>query len=115
MTPRTRRDKRALRLAYLILALLPVAAWASGKAHADPETVNDYAFRNATVICALLGQDHSDAGIEAVVAILEAHGVTPYQSGMVIGLAVKNVCPKFTGRVLDWAHTPSTISPVYAS
>lgn len=104
----SRRDRGAFRLLVAVLALFVFGTWLSTEAKAD--TVNDYAFRNATALCALLSQDDSDAGIDTIITILKSHGVTDYQAGEVLGLAVKNVCPRYISRVLDWA-TPS--APVY--
>jgi hypothetical protein len=76
----------------------------AGRANADPESVNDYTLRNATAICAFLGQDDSDAGIEAVLAKLWAAGVQPYQSGEVLYQAVHNICPAYEPAVVAWAN-----------
>jgi hypothetical protein len=109
----TRRDKGAFRLLVALLAFFVLATWLSTQAKADPETVQDYAFRNATSICALLGQDDSDAGITEVAARLFKAGVEPRQAGEVMYLAVHNVCPAFEDELVAWAHTPSTPAPVY--
>jgi hypothetical protein len=77
----------------------------AGRANADPETVESYAFRNATAVCALLASDDSDAGIASIIATLVQHGLSYYQSGEVLGLSALNVCPQYNDRVLDWAHT----------
>lgn len=89
----------------------------AAKAHADPESVNDYTLRNATAICAFLGQDDSDAGIEAVLQKLWAAGVQPFQSGEVLYQAVHNICPAFEPEVLAWAndHKSGSLGGAYAA
>lgn len=113
----TRGDRRAVRLACLLMATLPLAALFSAKAHADPESVNDYTLRNATAICAFLGQDDSDAGIEAVLQKLWAAGVQPFQSGEVLYQAVHNICPAFEPEVLAWAndHKSGSLGGAYSA
>lgn len=103
-------------LGTLLLASLIIGSSIgfAARAHADPESVESYAFRNATAVCAMLSNDDSDAGISAVINLLVARGVTYYQAGEVVGLAVFNVCPAYQDRVLDWAHAVTApVSPVY--
>lgn len=76
----------------------------AARAHADPESVNDYTLRNASAICAFLGQDDSDAGIEEVLQKLWVAGVQPFQSGEVLYQAVHNICPAHEPEVLAWAN-----------
>ena len=115
MTPRTRRDRRALRTAYLLIAMLPVAAWFSGKAHADPIS-DTYAAKYAGVVCSVLDEYPTYSGIQGVVIGIHNDGLTWYESGEVLGTAVFNVCPRHADLVKSWAHaTTSGISPVYSA
>jgi hypothetical protein len=93
-------------------ALIGGSIGMAARAHADPESVESYAFRNATAICSMLGQDDSDAGVTAVALKLFAAGVDPKQAGTVLLLAVQNVCPSEMDALLRWAHT---VTPSQAS
>jgi hypothetical protein len=94
---------------FLASLIIGASIGSAAKAHADPESVNDYTLRNASAICAMLGNDDSDAGITEILQKLWAAGVQPFQSGEVLYQAVHNICPAFEPEVLAWAndHKPS--------
>jgi hypothetical protein len=101
------------RLAFVAYgAILAGAGIGFAAAPAKADTVEGYAFRNATAICALLANDDSSAGVTEVARRLFVAGVEPYQAGQVMYLAVDNVCPAEMGALLAWAHTV-TPSPTF--
>lgn len=116
MTPRTRRDKRALRTCYAVLALFVFGTWLSTQAKADP-AADAYADKYGLVVCNVLDKYPTFAGITGIAQGIHNDGLSYYQAGNVIGESVSNLCPQYVGLLKAYvkaAGTP-TISPVYAS
>jgi hypothetical protein len=107
MRPRTLN--RLIMLAALAAVLAAAAlALIAPKAHADPDDVT-YAYANtwAPAVCETLDAYPSYAGVEGVVLGIHEDGLSYFQAGQVIGLAVVNLCPRHLGLVLAWSHAVS--------
>lgn len=93
----SRADRRAAWGAMALLWTLPLAAWFSTTAKADPSTpVAVYAAKNADTVCEVIAKYPSVDGVTGVVsAVMEDGNFTAYESGQVVGLAVSVACPEF--------------------
>jgi hypothetical protein len=102
---RPRQLRRRLTLAAFG-AVLAGTVLGTGIAKADPMTVEDYAFRNATAICGMIDQQPDIGGLMDVGTRLMQNGLTPEQAATVVVLAVDNVCPRFIPLLQSVASAP---------
>lgn len=105
MRPTSRRqmspaqERAALDVQYaaqIILAglggMLAAATITAGIAKADP-ALDQYTVVNAPIVCAMLSQTSSEAGVEYVVGALHDKGLTFEQAGEVVARSVIGWCP----------------------
>lgn len=65
----------------------------AGEAHADP--VSNYADHAAYAVCGTLDEVPNFPGILGVLSgVQEDSGFSPYQAGQVVGMAVRDYCPR---------------------
>lgn len=114
-TKLTRGDRRAVRLACLMLASLPLAAWLTAPAKADPAS-DAYALRYSGVVCQVLNQYPTFAGINGIAEGIHNDGLSYYQSGEVIATAVIYDCPKYLPLLDAWVKSATApAAPVWKS
>jgi hypothetical protein len=102
--PRLRRgDRRALWAACALVWTLPLAAWLSGGAKADPSVVDLYAAQNGPRICAVL-----DAFPTFVV---NNSNLTYRDAGEAIADAVYLVCPQHVGLIKEFISAYAPMGP----
>lgn len=100
----------------LILAglggMIAAATITTGVAKADP--LDDYTVVNAPIVCALLNQYPSVAGVENLIVALVGKGLTSEQAGEVVGRAVIGWCPAHTPEVRAFIAKWTTAGTVRA-
>lgn len=70
-----------------------LAIMAAPAAHAGP--VEDYTTFAAPIVCQVLDEYPSVAGVTGVVqAVMSDSGFSPYDAGTVVGVAVRDYCPR---------------------
>jgi hypothetical protein len=94
MTPKTRRDKGALRACYFVLGLFVFATWLSTQAKADP-AADAYADKYGLVVCNVLERFPTFAGVTGIANGIHSDGLSLYQAGGVIATSVMNLCPQY--------------------
>jgi hypothetical protein len=72
---------------------LITAAAIAGTAVAKADPVTDYVVINAPIVCALLSQTSTEAGVEGVILALHEKGLTFEQAGEVVARSVVGWCP----------------------
>lgn len=110
----SRSDRRAVWGAMALLWTLPVAAYLSTTAKADGPTVEQYAFANASGVCALLDQDPNVNGVSNIVEQLSGDGFTLDQIADVVTLSVQNVCPTYVALFAELAEEYQPKVPITA-
>lgn len=78
------------------MMVLPLAAYFSTTAKADPSTpVAVYAAKNADVVCEVIQDYPSIQGVTGVVSgVMEDGNFTAFEAGQVVGLSVSASCPE---------------------
>lgn len=101
---RPRRLQRMLVLAFLG-AVTAGAVTGTAVAKADP--IDEYTIVNAPIVCALLDEYPSVAGVEGVATALIDKGLAPKDAGEVLVRSVVGWCPRHTpevnGFIAKWA------------
>ena len=97
-------DGLAVGLLMTFMAALGVVVYAAS-AKADPYDGVDpvavaYAAHHAGVICSVLADHPSVAGLEGILLAIEEDGLTPVQAGAAAAVSVYEVCPRY-GYILD--------------
>ena len=92
-------DGLAVGLLMTLMAALGVVVFAAS-AKADPSSelepeVIAYTARNAGIVCSVLADHPSVAGLEGIMLAIEDNGLTPRQAGQVAALSVYEACPRY--------------------
>lgn len=78
-----------------LLALVPIAP-------ASADDVTDYADQNAKIVCKVLGDYPSVAGLSGILDAIEDDGFTSYEAGKIAGIAIYGTCPRYASIAEDF-------------
>ena len=85
------------------LALAAVITAPTASADEPSTTVVAYAATFGGVVCDVLDDYPTTAGILGIAQAIQSDGLSSYEAGQVIGLSVSEICPRHMGLVLRFA------------